>query len=430
MIHKSYTIRFVLHRRSDTARQYLQMRVTPRGGKPVSFATGVSLLPAEWDAMIGRAKGRSPEAAEANTLIAQWSQLVANVFSHYDSLNIVPTAEQLRSAFARATELEVGAVEYVPQPTASPSLIAVFTQFMTSGDKTWSQGTLKALASYRRMLGDFRPDTPINNIDLAWMERFHVWLVDERRQQGVSVHGNLSKMRWFLRWARKKGLYNGTADSDYLPKVKGSGEKSRSIIYLTRSELKRLEEYEYKEQHFKIAKDVFLFCCYTGLRSSDALKLTRADCYDDHITFIAQKTDKAITVPLNDKAKTILEKYAKCSPGRRQKIMGISHPALPTPFLKTLNKHLHKMMEEVGFDTPTHHVYYIGNERHDEIKPKYELISTHTARHTFIVTAISLGIPLAVVKEWTGHSTFEAMKPYIAIANETSAEQMQRFNTL
>ena len=100
MIHKSYTIRFVLHRRSDTARQYLQMRVTPRGGKPVSFATGLSLLPGEWDAGLGRAKGRSPDAAAANTLIAEWSQLVANVFSHYESLNIVPTAEQLRGAFA------------------------------------------------------------------------------------------------------------------------------------------------------------------------------------------------------------------------------------------------------------------------------------------------------------------------------------------
>ena len=88
MIHKSYTIRFILHRRKDTPRQHLQMRVTPRGGKPVSFATGISLNDAEWDPLIGRAKGRTPQAAEANTLIAQWSQLVANIFTHYDSLNI------------------------------------------------------------------------------------------------------------------------------------------------------------------------------------------------------------------------------------------------------------------------------------------------------------------------------------------------------
>ena len=104
MIHKTYTIRFILHRRKDTPRQHLQMRVTPRGGKPVSFATGLSLTEAEWDPLLGRAKGRTEAAAEANTLMAQWSQVVANIFSHYDSLHIVPTAEQLRRAFAQATE--------------------------------------------------------------------------------------------------------------------------------------------------------------------------------------------------------------------------------------------------------------------------------------------------------------------------------------
>jgi hypothetical protein len=32
--------------------------------------------------------------------------------------------------------------------------------------------------------------------------------------------------------------------------------------------------------------------------------------------------------------------------------------------------------------------------------------------------------------EWTGHSNFKNMQPYIAIANDTSVQAMQRFNTL
>ena len=95
-----------------------------------------------------------------------------------------------------------------------------------------------------------------------------------------------------------------------------------------------------------------------------------------------------------------------------------------------MNKHLHKLMAEVGIDEPTHHVYYIGSERHYEIVPKCQLITTHTARHTFIVTAISLGIPIPVIMEWTGHSGYNAMRPYIAIANATSRQAMDLFNTL
>ena len=432
MIHTSYTIRFILHRRKDTPRQHLQMRVTPRGGKPVSFATGISLTDSEWDPLIGRAKGRTPQSAEANTLIAQWSQLVANIFSHYDKLKITPTTEQLRKAFSHATEITDNTTQYSPQTTPSVTVMAAFTQFILDHQhaNAWANGSIVAFQSYRRMLGDYLPDTPINDIDVPWMESFHHWMVSVRNQQGVTVDGNLSKMRIFLRWARKKGYYKGEADREYRPRVKGAGEKFRSIIFLTRDELKAVEKYTFAERHYNVAKDVFLFACYTGLRWSDVVKLTRADFHGDHISFITQKTNHSLTIPLNDKAKEILDRYADCKPNRRQKVLGITNPALPTADLKTMNKHLRRIMQEIGIDTPVTHSYYIGNVRHNDTLPKYELISTHTARHTFIVTAISLGIPIPVIMEWTGHKNYEAMRPYIAIANETSTQAMALFNNL
>lgn len=430
MIHKGYTIRFVLHRRSDTARQYLQMRVTPRGGKPVSFSTGLSLLPGEWDATIGRAKGRSPDAASVNTLIAQWSLLVANIFSNYESLNIVPTADQLRGAFARATEMDPTATEYTPAPTAQPTLIAAFTQFISDNRKGWSEGTISAMMSFRKLLSNFKSKALVVNIDGAWMEAFHNWLVDERKQQGVTVSNNLARLRSFLKWAEKKGIYNGRARQEYQPKVKGAGEQTRAIVFLTRDELRKLEEHHFDERHLDVARDVFLFCCYTGLRTSDVFKLRRADIHGESISFTTQKTNHALTIPLNDKAMALIEKYAGCKPNRKQKADGIDNPAFPATGRKTENKHLKVIMKEVGIDAPTHHTYYIGSVRHDEVLPKYKLVSTHTARHTFIVTAISLGIPPTVVMEWTGHKDYNAMRPYIAVADDTSVQQMRKFNLL
>ena len=432
MIYKTYTIRFVLHRRTDTPRQHLQMRVTPRGGKPVSFATGKALTAAEWDANIGMAKGRTPEAAEANTLINKWSRVVEDMFSHYDSLHIVPTAEQLRKDFARATNEDELTETYTPQPTAQVTLAAAFMQFIISEKdiRGWSKGTLILLHSYRRMIEDFSPDALLSQVDEAYMESFHKWLIEKRKLQAVTVSGCLLRMRWFLRWARRKGLYKGMADVNYRPKIKGASEKFRSIVFLTRDELGRVENYRFRERKYNVSKDVFLFSCYTGLRFSDVLKLTRADCHGDHISFITKKTNHALTVPLNDKARTILERYAGGVPYRRQQNIRITTPALPTFDMKTMNKHLRHIMKEIGIDAPTARSYYVGNERHDEVCPKYELISTHTARHTFIVTAISLGIPVPVIMEWTGHSGYNAMKPYIAIANDTSTQAMQRFNML
>ncbi len=50
------------------------------------------------------------------------------------------------------------------------------------------------------------------------------------------------------------------------------------------------------------------------------------------------------------------------------------------------------------------------------------------ARSTFIVTTLSLGIPPQVVMKWTGHSDYQAMKPYIAIAEKTKADAMKLFD--
>ncbi|KFF23772.1 hypothetical protein IQ37_14180 [Chryseobacterium piperi] len=75
-------------------------------------------------------------------------------------------------------------------------------------------------------------------------------------------------------------------------------------------------------------------------------------------------------------------------------------------------------------------IYNRGNQRIDEVFPKYTLLGTHAGRRTFICNALSLGIPAHVVMKWTGHSDYKAMKPYIDIADEIKASAMDKFNDL
>ncbi|MBR3388714.1 MAG: site-specific integrase, partial [Bacteroidales bacterium] len=55
---------------------------------------------------------------------------------------------------------------------------------------------------------------------------------------------------------------------------------------------------------------------------------------------------------------------------------------------------------------------------------------THTGRRSFVVNALSLGIPPNVVMKWTGHSDYKAMKPYIDIVDSIKASSMTKFNGL
>ena len=93
-----------------------------------------------------------------------------------------------------------------------------------------------------------------------------------------------------------------------------------------------------------------------------------------------------------------------------------------------MNEYLKELMKLAKINEPVRLTYYKGNERYDEVYPKHELIATHAARRTFICFAISIGIPPEVVMKWTGHRSYRAMEPYIAICDKTKSEAMVQFN--
>ncbi len=94
-----------------------------------------------------------------------------------------------------------------------------------------------------------------------------------------------------------------------------------------------------------------------------------------------------------------------------------------------MNENLHEAAEVAGIDEPVNIVSYVGSERSEVVVPKYSVLTTHAGRRTFIVNALRLGIPAPVIMEWTGHSDFKAMKPYIKIVNDAKVENMERFNS-
>ena len=169
-------------------------------------------------------------------------------------------------------------------------------------------------------------------------------------------------------------------------------------------------------------RDVFLFQCFTGLRYSDVFNLRRSDIKGDHIEVTTVKTSDSLIIELNNHSKAILDKY---------KDVAFEHDkVLPVITNQKMNDYLKELAEMAGIDEPVRQTYYKGNERIDDVTPKYALLGTHAGRRTFICNALALGIPPQVVMKWTGHSDYKAMKPYIDIADDIKANAMSKFNQL
>lgn len=61
-----------------------------------------------------------------------------------------------------------------------------------------------------------------------------------------------------------------------------------------------------------------------------------------------------------------------------------------------------------------------------DIKPKYELISSHTARRTFITRLIQRGVSPSEIMQITGHSSRDVFDKYIRIANVEAVSNVKK----
>jgi integrase len=123
----------------------------------------------------------------------------------------------------------------------------------------------------------------------------------------TSVRIYLSRLNIVLNLAVKEKIIL-VNPINYLKKGKGGdipAPKQKKIEYLTIEELRKLNETEYRRD----VKEYFLFCCFTGLRESDLLKLKWSDIDKGILTYTQKKQQDSVQhyLPLSKQALSTLE---------------------------------------------------------------------------------------------------------------------------
>lgn len=212
-----------------------------------------------------------------------------------------------------------------------------------------------------------------------------------------------------MNWAFDKGFHDNINFKKF--KVK---ENEIEVVYLTMEELLHLYNFNYDSNRLNHVKDTYCFGCFTGLRFSDIEKLSPSNIFDDHIKINIQKT-KTIDhkVPLNQYSKSILEKYKNT----------INEP-LPVISNQKFNKYLKECCQIAEIDKLTTITRYYGQKRVDRTVPKYKLITSHTARKTFVTNSLILGMNQMVVRNITGHKNENSFRRYVKIADDFKKQEM------
>lgn len=403
----------------------IRMRVN-FASKRIEFTTGYRIDAAKWDTDKQRVRNGctnklKQSASEINASLLGYYTEIQDIFKKFEVEEIMPTLEQIKEAFnALHKPIEE---EVKPKKSTPNAFYKIFDEFVRDCGRQndWTDSTYEKFAAVKNHLMNFRDGLTFDFFDEKGLNDYVTYLRDVKEMRNSTIGKQLSFLKWFLRWAFKKGVHQNNAYDSYKPKLKSTQKK---IIFLTWEELNRLREFEIptSKQALDRVRDVFLFQCFTGLRYSDVFNLRRSDIKGDHIEVTTVKTSDSLIIELNNHSKAILDKY--------KDVAFEDDKVLPVITNQKMNDYLKELAELAGIDEPVRQTYYRGNERIDEVTPKYALLGTHAGRRTFICNALALGIPPQVVMKWTGHSDYKAMKPYIDIADDIKANAMSKFNQL
>lgn len=296
----------------------------------------------------------------------------------------------------------------------------VMLQFIVENRKlnAWTDGTLAKFRTLEKHMNKCTPEISIHDVDKDFFSKFVGYFLN-KGFTNTTISKSIKLLKWFMKWAENNGYDVNPDWKQFSSKLK---EPEKAIVFLTWEELMAVYQFAIPEekQYLDRVRDVFCFLCFTGLRYSDVANLKKSDIFDDYIQVTTIKTAEVLQIELNKYARSILKKYqGEIFPG------GLVLPVISN---QKTNDYLKELMYLVGLDEPVKQVYYSGSRRIEEVRPKYEVITTHCGRRTFICNALALGIPAQVVMQWTGHSDYNAMKPYIAVGSRTKKDAMSKFD--
>lgn len=355
-------------------------------------------------------------SSEINDRLDLLKSTITEVYKQAKFLKISPTAQYIRDE-----------LKNVLDETRKPgnSFFDVYKEFIATESKKndWTINTVKKFNTNYSQLEKFQKDRhykiDFDNLDDNFFIKLTDYYKETHKHRNTTIAKNLKIIKWFLNWAAKKGYNKNLAFRDYSPDLKGTAHNN-SIIILTWDELMHLYKKKIKLKHLEHVRDVFCFCCFTGLRYSDVANLKRSNIKGDSIEFTSIKTDESLIIDLNSYSQAILDKYKNFkSPDGK---------CLPVISNQKMNVYLKDVGKLAGFDSLETIVYYKGAQRFEETFKKWQLMTTHMGRKTFVTNALFLNIPSEVIQKWTGHKDHKIFEKYYKIVDQQRRKEMDKFN--
>ncbi|HZK96893.1 MAG TPA: site-specific integrase [Prolixibacteraceae bacterium] len=324
-------------------------------------------------------------------------------FFKYCTLNNIPITDKI------LLEILNGRA-YSKNPSCD--LNKCFLEFIEEGRSSKSPGTVQTYTSAYNYLTKYQKyanaDLTFKDMNVVFYDKFKYYAQKIKKSQDNTFAANITIIKTFLKWAGKRKYHSET---EWIEDFKAPWTENE-VVFLTIEELEILCAKTFENRILDRTRDAFCLECFTSLRFSDIKQLTRDHIQNGYIEKMMQKVKTTVRIPIHPAAQRILEKYdhpVKIFKGLRNNHYNIS---------------IKKCCELAGINQPTLKITRIGNETSDVVKPKCKLITSHTARRTFVTLCFANGMDAKTIKSMTGHTTDKSFDKYLKVADEMKKSKL------
>ena len=385
------------------------------------------ILPSDWNFKTQKAKqnGRNFDSHEFNQRLKDISGKISSAFYNYQNTHVgqAPTPyvfkEILDEVFNKQSQARI---DRELQRTFW-GFLQNFIDRMQSGSRVHlqrntplSQSTINNMRNLKRHLLEYdrvsKREIEFDTIDMTFYYGFTDYLTNVKKVNINTIGKLITNIKVVMREALEFGYTNNMI---FTHRKFRSASADTDMVYLNNEEVEELRNVDLsKDQRLDRVRDLFLVGCYTGLRFSDLSKIS-ADAIDGDIICVTQiKTGDRVHIPLRTEVKDIINKY---------------HGQFPSAISnQKFNKYLGEvcakselLKKEVSIQT------FTAGKRVYIVKPKFEFITSHTARRSFATNEyLARDLQPAEIRSITGHKTDKSFYKYIRTTPRENAENVAK----
>lgn len=362
-------------------------------GEITQFSTKISIDAKKWDISHNRLKGKSREANEINHKLDLIRVRINNCYNRILNQNDYVTALKVKNAFLGIS-------------TDEKMLLVVFQKYL---DDFYSKvGKTKARGSWAYFRFSYQhlkvflkekyhlKDIPFRELQEDFIVEFENYLILDKKLHTNTIANYLKTLKRVVMIAVNQGWLLRSPFARY--KIKKS---ATNRAFLTKEELEKFGTVGVNSKQQELVRDLFVFCCFTGLSYIDLKNLT----FDE----IQRFWDKSLWI-IKKRQKTKTE---------------FSIRLLEIP-LQILNKYKELSQDGLVFNVPSHSCCITHLKTITRLAGIQKHVTFHVSRHTCATLFLSNNVPIESVSKMLGHTNIKTTQIYARITNKKISEDMER----